>query len=107
MGSSSHKHHITPFNTYMKVFGALMVLTVLTVAVSSHVTGIHFGPLSTVIAMAIATVKAFLVMAIFMHLKYEGALNRVIFGSAFFFLLVLYFFCVTDIFTRISEKSPL
>jgi cytochrome c oxidase subunit 4 len=103
----SSEHHITPFSVYMKVFSALLVLTVLTVAVSSHVTGFHLGPLNAAIAMAIATLKAVLVMAFFMHLKYEGVLNRVIFGSAFFFLIVLYFFSVVDIFTRNLEKSPL
>lgn len=104
---SSHTHHITPFSVYVKVFSALMVLTVLTVGVSSHVTGFHLGSLNAAIAMAIATLKAVLVMAFFMHLKYEGVLNRVIFGSAFFFLIVLYFFSVVDIFTRVVHKSPL
>lgn len=104
---TTSSHHITPFSTYIKIFGGLMVLTVLTVGVSSHVTGIHIGALNAAIAMAIATLKAALVMAFFMHLKYEGMLNRVIFGSAFFFLVVLYFFCVVDIFTRNFEKSPL
>ena len=105
--SHSSHNHITPISVYLKVFGALMVLTVFTVGVSSHVTGLHMGSLNTIIAMFIATLKAILVMAFFMHLKYEGMLNRVIFGSAFFFLVVLYFFSAVDIFTRHLIKNPL
>ncbi len=107
MAHGTTSHHIVPLSSYYKVFGFLLVMTAVTVGVSSHVTGVHMGALSALIAMAIATAKALSVMAIFMHLKYEGMLNRAIFGSAFFFLVVLYFFSAVDYFTRVFEKSPL
>ncbi len=54
---------------YMAVFVALAVGTVLTVLASRHDFG---GSINMVIALAIATVKASLVAAIFMHLKWES-----------------------------------
>ena len=71
---------------YYKVFGSLMVLTLITVAVSY----LHLphGP-AVALALAIATLKASLVAMFFMHLKGE---RPIIFWSlsltaAFFFLL--------------------
>jgi cytochrome c oxidase subunit 4 len=93
------RHHIVPFESYIKVFGALIVLTVVTVAVSR----IDLGVWNTVVAMLIATIKASLVLAIFMHLKYDDRLNRVIFGTGIFFLTVLLVTCFTDIFTRFNQ----
>lgn len=91
-------HHIVPFATYVKVLMTLLFLTIVTVAISR----VDFGFLNTVIAMLIATIKAGFVLAIFMHLKYDNMVNRVIFGTGFFFLLVLFSFSITDIFTRYS-----
>lgn len=54
---------------YMAVFAALAVGTVLTVVASQYDFG---GSTNVVIALAIATVKASLVAAIFMHLKWES-----------------------------------
>lgn len=96
-------HHIIPFATYFKIFGALIVLTVITVAV----TKIDFGMFNAVVAFGIASVKAALVLGYFMHLKYDNLMNRVIIGSGVFFLLVLWFFSVLDIGTRAVVTSPL
>ncbi|MFN7905879.1 MAG: cytochrome C oxidase subunit IV family protein [Pseudobdellovibrionaceae bacterium] len=96
-------HHVTPFPTYMKVAVALIVLTFLTVGAHQ----LDLGVLKAPVAFLIATVKAVLVMGWFMHLKYEGKLNRVIFGSGFFFLVLLFVFCVLDIVTRTFDMSTL
>lgn len=92
-----HGHHIIPLNDYLKVFGALIFLTVITVLAAQ----VDFGVLNPIIAFAIASVKAGLVLAIFMHLKYDNMMNRVIIASSAFFLLVMYFFCIVDESTRI------
>ncbi len=101
--SEGSAHHIIPFDTYLKVFGALIVLTVVTVGAAQ----IDFGAFNAIVAFAIATVKATLVLAIFMHLKYDNMMNRVIILSGAFFLIVLYFFCIIDESTRIVQKSTL
>ncbi len=99
----NHEHHIIPLSSYFKVFATLIALTVVTVAAAR----VDFGAFNAVVAFAIATVKAVLVLAIFMHLKYDDKLNRVIIGAGVFFLILLYFFCIIDIVTRVTEKSVL
>lgn len=102
--TEEHQHHITPFTVYNKVFWALIALTLLTVYTAKF---IHLGALAAPVAVLIATTKAMLVMAYFMHLKYESNLNRIIFGTGFFFLALLYIICAIDVGTRILEKSTL
>lgn len=105
MGQNHSEHHIMPFSTYMKVAGALFALTFLTVG--AHALRHYFEPFSAIIAFAIAAVKAYLVMAWFMHLKYDEPMNRIIFATGFIFLLVLFGFSAIDIFTRVTETSVL
>jgi cytochrome c oxidase subunit 4 len=96
------KGHIA-LATYWQILGLLLVLTVITVAAAQ----VDFGAMNTVIAMAIASVKAFFVLAFFMHLKYDNKLYIVCFFTAIFFLLVLYFFCWVDFYTRVSQGGIL
>ena len=102
MEDSQH-HHIIPLKVYFTVIAILMVLTVVTVAVAQ----VHFGAWNTVIAMLIASIKAGFVLAYFMHLKYDNKLYVVCFGTAIFFLIVLYLFSYLDIVTRIPVHSIL
>ena len=103
MSQDSHEHHITPFPIYIKVFSALIVLTVITVVASLF----DFGAMNTVIAMLIATVKAFVVVYWFMHMGHEGWLNRSVFIMAFFFLVVFFVLTAMDIFTRTQFDNVL
>ena len=96
-------HHIVPFSMYIKVFSTLIFLTFLTVAASR----VDFGTMNSIVAFAIATIKALLVASIFMHLKYDDKMNRIIIASAFFFLLVLWFFSILDEMTRVVQHSTL
>ncbi|MDV6234253.1 cytochrome C oxidase subunit IV family protein [Leptospira ellisii] len=89
-------HHIISVKTYSLIFATLIFFTFVTVWVA----GIDFGAMNVIIAMAVATVKASLVLGYFMHLKYDTVLNRVIFGSGLFFLLLLFGFSAADIYTR-------
>ncbi len=74
---------------YIRVFAALAVLTVVTVAVSY----LHLAVGATILtALAIATFKAGLVASFFMHLAYEKKIIFYILAVAvffFFFLLIL------------------
>jgi cytochrome c oxidase subunit 4 len=101
--ASAHEHHIIPLATYVKVYLALVFLTVITVSASR----IDFGTMNAIVAFGIATVKALLVASIFMHLKYDDKLNRWIIVSAVFFLGVLWFFSILDEVTRITQHSTL
>ncbi|MCC2678555.1 MAG: hypothetical protein K0R29_1131 [Pseudobdellovibrio sp.] len=97
--------HVTPLRTYLNVGAALFVLTFLTII--AHVFKAHYLSLAPFIAFGIAAVKAFLVMAWFMHLKYDEPSNRVIFALGFFFLAVLFAFSIIDIFTRVPQGTVL
>jgi cytochrome c oxidase subunit 4 len=101
--SSGTQHHIIPFKVYLKVLIGLLILTVLTVAASR----VHFGPWNTVIAMAIASMKAGLVLSFFMHLKYDDKTYLVAFGTGIFFLILMYFLSWVDIYTRVVEHGIL
>jgi cytochrome c oxidase subunit IV len=96
-------HHITPVATYFKVAGALFGLTILTVVAHQMHLGAWAGP----VAFLIAAIKAILVMLWFMHLKYETNMNRLIFGSSFLFLILLFILSELDIVTRVFETSTL
>lgn len=97
-------HFIIPFEVLRNVALALMGLTVLTVFTAKFM---HLGVLAGLVAFAIAFVKALLVMGYFMGLKYDTKLNRFIFSTGFIFLVILAFFSVLDIWTRISQSSTL
>jgi len=71
---SQDNHHVT-VSTFMKVFYALVGLTALTVVTAKFM---DFGSFNVLVAFSIAAVKGFLVMAYFMHLKYDSPMNRYI-----------------------------
>lgn len=86
-GHDDHGYfHVSPWQTLVGVFVALVLLTGLTVYVATY----DLGRFDLLVAMGIATVKCFLVMGFFMHLKYDRAMNRLVFfGSILFFALFL------------------
>jgi cytochrome c oxidase subunit 4 len=100
-------HHVLPISVYGKILAVLLVLTVLTVLVAKPVSGFDAGVFNAFIAFAIASVKAGLVLAIFMGLKYDKKLNLVIFLTGVFFLVVMFAFSVLDIYTRAHVDSTL
>jgi len=66
--------HVVPLRTLFGVLGALLVLTALTVAV----TGVDLGAAGLLAALAIATVKATLVVLYFMHLRWDRPFHAVV-----------------------------
>jgi len=94
---SDSSHHIVSASTNLTVFLSLVALTVITVGAAQ----IDFGGVwNIVIALAIACVKASIVLLWFMHLKYDSGVNRVIFGSAVFFVALFFGLTATDVFFR-------
>jgi caa(3)-type oxidase subunit IV len=94
---SGHEHEHMPLKTYFIIYGALLVLTVVTVGVS--VIGLP-STLSIVVAMAVATVKAVLVGTWFMHLKYDRKFNVFVFLASFWFMAIFFIFTMTDLSSR-------
>jgi cytochrome c oxidase subunit IV len=73
--------HMVEVRVLLAVFGVLIVLTAITVAVSYF----DFGALNLTVALGVATIKAALVALWFMHLRYDGGLYAFVFlvGVAF------------------------
>lgn len=88
--------HIVPRSTYFLVFGALIVLTAVTVAAANF----DFGPMNDVVAMTIAVTKMMLVLLFFMHVRYSSRLIWVIVASMFFWLIILLALTLTDYSSR-------
>ncbi|MBA3712641.1 MAG: cytochrome C oxidase subunit IV family protein [Pyrinomonadaceae bacterium] len=84
--------HIVPRKVYFVVFGALMVLTALTVFAAN----IDFGVLNDVIAMTIAVTKAVLVILFFMHVRYGSRLIMLVVVAGFFWLAILMVLTLSD-----------
>ena len=96
MADKHDKHHILSDKMAISILITLLILTIITVAASR----VDFGALNTVVAFAIATLKAVLVMLFFMGLKYDEIENKTYFYSSFIFLLIFVALTAADIFTR-------
>jgi cytochrome c oxidase subunit 4 len=94
--------HVAPIKLYVTIFGSLMVFTVITVAVAF----INLGALNFPVALSIAIIKATLVILFFMHLKYSSKLTKLVCGSAFFFLIVLFGLTMSDYLSRGWFTAP-
>lgn len=87
---------ITPVSTYVNIFVALLVLTGLTYVVATY----DFGLLNTPIALAVAILKASLVVIYFMGVRYNTPLTKVMVVSGFFWLIIMFGLTLNDYLTR-------
>ena len=94
MTEEAHAH--PTLKTYFTVFGALMVLTALTVWASYQ----HLGIWNTPVALAIAITKATLVALFFMHLRYSPKLTSLVIASSVLWLLILFVITMSDYVSR-------
>ncbi|MCY3020919.1 MAG: cytochrome C oxidase subunit IV family protein [Planctomycetota bacterium] len=81
--ATAGERHI-PLSWLLGVWVALLLLTALTVAVSR----VDLGGYNTWVAMGIATVKAMLVLAFFMHMIHERLTNFVVLCMALLFVFL-------------------
>jgi cytochrome c oxidase subunit 4 len=93
---SDHTPHIVPKSIYYTIFALLMLGTAITVAVAF----VDLGALNTVVALAIACMKATLVVLFFMHLKYSSRLTWAVVAGSVFWLLILLALTYNDYLTR-------
>jgi cytochrome c oxidase subunit 4 len=95
-GSGHAEHHIVPKRVYFLVFFVLIVLTWVTALVST----VDLGRWNIFVALAIAIVKATCVILFFMHVKYSTKLTKFIVLCGFFWLSLLLFITMADLWTR-------
>ena len=84
--------HVLPVNLLVTVFLILVGLTILTVAATLFPT----GSFEIWISMGIATIKASLVAAYFMHLRYDNPLYALVFIFGLFFVALFLGFLLLD-----------
>ena len=81
----SEEHaHIVPYKTFLIIWGFLLILTAVTVWVAQY----NLGALNVWVALAIASLKSGLVIAYFMHMKYEQRIFKLALLSALVILAI-------------------
>lgn len=93
MDYTEKAHKVIKYSTFIYVWLALVAFTWLTVAVA----GMQMGRLSLISPFIIASVKASLVVAFFMHLKYETGLFKLFLGVALATILILVWLVYSDV----------
>ncbi len=91
---SDHAHPTVKM--FIGIWAALLVLTGLTVLAAT----VNLGVFSAIVALAIATCKALLVILFFMEMKYSSKMTITVVISALFFLLLLLSLTLTDYLSR-------
>jgi cytochrome c oxidase subunit IV len=84
--------HVSSTFFYIAVFAALICLTIATVGQSY----VDLGKLNLLVVILIASLKASLVVAFFMHLRWDNKFNALMFVSAIFFIGVFFAYTMND-----------
>ena len=87
---------------FLRVFGALIVLLLLTIGASY----LPLGPLGLVIALGIAGAKALLILLFFMQVRYKSSLTKLFVGAGFFWIGILFVLILSDYLTRGALGIP-
>jgi cytochrome c oxidase subunit 4 len=92
----NEQNHIISYSKLVGVWLALLVLTTLTVGI----TRLELGEAKVIAALTIACIKAGLVIAFFMHMKYEGRLLRWLLFMVLVILAIFIGFTFSDVLYR-------
>ena len=84
--------HIVPFKTYGIILAVLIMLTLISVAV----TQIDLASLTVFTAIMLATIKSSLVLVYFMHLKFDNKLLQVLVTAVFVLVALVMFVTFLD-----------
>ena len=97
-----HTAHVTPLRTYLLAALALLVLTIITVGVAY----VNLGPLNDVVAVGVATLKALIIVIIFMHGRATSGVTRLVILSGIIWLGILLVGTFDDYLTRDWLRTP-
>jgi cytochrome c oxidase subunit IV len=101
VAEKEHTDHIVQPGTYVVIIITLLILTGLTVYAAT----IDLERFNIVVALAIATLKATLVVLIFMHAKYSPRRTQMVILAAVFWLVILLFMTMSDYVSRIDYRG--
>ena len=82
---------------YYAVFVVLLLLTLTTYGAAR----VDLGRWNAPVGLAIAAVKAVLIILYFMHARFSGRLTRVVIGAGLFWLGILLVLTMSDYVTRV------
>lgn len=82
---STEKQHIVPYKTYVIILIALLILTFSSIGITS----IELGEYTVAGALLFSTIKSFLVLTYFMHLKFDKPYIRIMVGFVFVLFIVV------------------
>ena len=100
---AEHSEHIVSPKVYITIFLALILGTSLTTWAAFR----NFGRFNIVIALAIATAKATLVVLFFMHARYGVQRTRLVIVCALFWLAIMLALTLSDYQTRQPRRTRL
>jgi len=86
---------------YLTIITTLLVLTGITVFAAF----VNLGRFNIVVALLIATVKATLVVLIFMHAKYAPERTKLVIIAGIFWLALLLFMTLSDYASRVDYRG--
>ncbi len=90
------EHHIIGPKIYTIVYVSLLILTLVTVKAAF----IDLGVFNPILAVAIACLKATVVILFFMHVFYQSKLIKLTVASGFFTFLILVSLTLSDYISR-------
>lgn len=92
----NEKHHIVPYKVYFNILVILVILTFLSIGI----TKINLGEYSVLGAMLLASIKSVLVLAWFMHLKFDQPFIRIMVGFVIMVFIAVIFITFLDYYFR-------
>ena len=101
MSENSGSHHIVSPGIYLTIILTLMALTGITVWAAF----VDLGKFNIVVALAIATTKATLVVLFFMHAKYTPRRTQLVIIAGIFWLAILLFMTMSDYISRVDYRG--
>jgi cytochrome c oxidase subunit IV len=96
-----HTEHIVSPGMYLTIILTLLALTGITVFAAF----VDLGRFNIVVALVIATVKATLVVLIFMHAKYAPERTKLVIVAGIFWLALLLFMTLSDYASRVDYRG--
>ena len=101
MSENANTHHIVSPGMYLTIILTLMALTGITVWAAF----VDLGRFNIVVALAIATCKATLVVLFFMHAKYSSKRTQLVIVAGIFWLAILLLMTMSDYISRIDYRG--
>ena len=101
MSENENTEHIVSPGTYLAIILTLLALTGITVFAAF----VDLGRFNIVAALLIATIKATLVVLIFMHAKYAPERTKLVIIAGIFWLAILLFMTLSDYASRVDYRG--